>query len=356
MRAAAWFSASLLLVACNGEQPLTCTLPEGCNSTSSASGRCECVDWQVVSDDVVPLKFLVVGVVEGAPGDQSQVAVGDYGALGGGLPADGHSQFGTRVRAVFRDSSGKETPLAAEVASGSNLVALGATTVAFDLSNGFGLGGGNDVKEPSSGYVLVWMNPTLRVVRDAGGNLRAVWGWSGNCFDPTTAACSSPAVAMFPRQQLESPPGTYGYDDSFLRTLSDAERASIVTFDRLGTTPPPTVDEIAADPRFERIADFTVDTGLLLSPDTTWTPCTSVASDGDFPVYASTAASIPGGLVLVQQSWLSTTTNCSPQRPGLVVGTDTPGCAISATAYVDRMFGGLAFLTTLASPACIGQP
>ena len=82
MRAACWLSASLLLVGCNGEEPLTCPPPEGCNATSSASGRCECVDWQVVSDQVVPLKFVVVGVIEAAPGDQSQVAVGDYGATG----------------------------------------------------------------------------------------------------------------------------------------------------------------------------------------------------------------------------------------------------------------------------------
>jgi hypothetical protein len=93
-----------------------------------------------------------------------------------------------------------------------------------------------------------------------------------------------------------------------------------------------------------------------VSPDTTWIPCTSVAADGDFPVYASFAAPVPDGVVNVQQSWLSTTIDCSSQRPGLVVGTSTPGCAISATAYVDRMFGSLAFLTESASPACSGQP
>jgi hypothetical protein len=80
-----------------------------------------------------------------------------------------------------------------------------------------------------------------------------------------------------------------------------------------------------------------------------------VASDGDFPVYASFAAPVPNGLVLVQQSWLSTTTDCGSQQPGLVVGTSTPGCSISAIAYVDRMFGSLAFLTESASPACSGQ-
>ena len=91
MRAASWILASLLLVACNGEE-LDCTPPDGCNVVSRASGRCECVDWQVVSDEVVPLKFLVVGVVAPAPGGESQVAVGNYGTLGGTLP-EGHSQI-----------------------------------------------------------------------------------------------------------------------------------------------------------------------------------------------------------------------------------------------------------------------
>jgi hypothetical protein len=212
------------------------------------------------------------------------------------------------------------------------------------------------VKAPSSSYVLVWMNPTLRVLRDAGGHRRAVWGWSGNCYDASTPICGGPAVGTFPRFQIESPPGTYAYYDSFLRTLSAEERASIVAFDRLGTTPPPPADEVAADSRFARIAELTIDTVALSTPDTTWIPCASVAADADFPVYSSAAAPIPDGLVLVQQSWLSTTISCSPQRPGLVVGTSTPGCSISSTAYVDRMFGSLAFLTESASPACSGQP
>ena len=359
MRAASWILALLLLVACNDEE-LNCTPPDGCNVISRASGRCECVDWQVVSDEVVPLKFLVVGVVAPAPGGESQVAVGNYGTLGGTLP-EGHSQIGTRIRAVLRDATGKEIPIASEIPSSDSsldwkLVALGTTTVALGMSdmNGYGLGGGGDVHSPATNVVLVWMNPTLRVVQDAGGHLRAVWGWSGNCFDPA-ATCTSPSVAFFPRRQLESPPGTYAYFDSFLRTLSADEQAFIVGYDRLGTIPPPTGDEVAGDPRFARIADLTVNPDALISPDTTWTPCTSVATDADFPVYASTEARISGSRsVRIEQSWLSTTTGCNPQRPGLVVGASTTGCAISATAYVDRMFGTLAFLTGAVSPACTG--
>ena len=94
------------------------------------------------------------------------------------------------------DATGKETPIAAEVPSSESsldwkLVALGTTTVALGISdaNGFGLGGGGDVHSPATNVVLVWLNPTLRVVQDAGGHVRAVWGWSGNCFDP---GCSEP--------------------------------------------------------------------------------------------------------------------------------------------------------------------
>jgi hypothetical protein len=361
MRAASWISASLLLVACGSEEP-NCTLPDRCNAVSSASGKCECVDWQVVSDEVVPLKFLVVGVIAGAPGGESQVAVGEYGFYGGGLPADGYSQLGTRIRAVLREANGKVTPIAAEVpfslaSVGWKLLSLGTTAVALGMyGGGYGLAGGPDVKSPATNQVLVWMNPTLRLVRDAGGHIRAVWGWSGNCFDPAATTCTFPAVAFFDRRQLESPPGTFGYFDSFLATLSADERAAIVGYDRLGTTPPPSAAEVAADPRFARIADLTVTPDVLVSPDTTWTPCTSVATDSDFPVYASTEARISTTeSVRIEQSWLSTSTACSPQRPGLVVGTSTAGCAISATAYVDRMFGTLAFLTESVSPSCTGD-
>src|SRR5262249_5319212 len=130
------------VLSCGSSVVVSCSAPQGCNSVSTASGRCECVDWQVTSDQAVPLKFLVVGVVEAAPGDTSQVAVGDYGNFGAGLPADGHSQVGTRMRVVLRDATGKETPLAVDVPPGSRLVALGSTTAALGLSTGFGLGAG----------------------------------------------------------------------------------------------------------------------------------------------------------------------------------------------------------------------
>ncbi len=107
-------------------------------------------------------------------------------------------------------------------------------------------------------------------------------------------------------------------------------------------------------PRFIRLGEGVVDLQGSSTPSTAWNPCPGVATDGDFPVLASTEIPVGrnGETVVVQQSWLTTTIDCSMQVCGLVLGTETAGCRMTPTIYLDRLFGMLGFLTGTVSAAC----
>ncbi len=353
------------ILSCSSEEP-PCTPPDGCLAASQIAGRCQCLDWKIVSDQVAPLKFLVTGVAATPPGNQSEVAYGQFLLLDAApTPPTEKSQLGSRFRAVLRDGQGKRTVLAAEVPSAGQgqytMTLLGASTLSVALSPGNGLGFSNavDVYPPAAHKVMVWVNPTLRMVTDAGGQVRGVWGWSGTCFWPTGAYggmdnCSAPQVLMLDRSQVDgSGPAGQPYEAAFLATLEPSERSFILGYDRLAGDALPTAAELDANPRYLRLGELRVDPDGSQAPVPSWTPCQAAARDGDFPVYATTEIPISATqTLLIEQSWLSSTVGCTTQQPGLVVGTSTARCTASAVAYVDRMFGTLAFLPETVDPAC----
>ncbi|MGZ6139354.1 MAG: hypothetical protein ACXWLA_01715 [Myxococcaceae bacterium] len=362
MRIAA-FVASVAAVSMAGcgtaATPAACEIPSGCLSVDRSSGTCECTSWKTVSDQVVPLKFLVTGVVMAPPGNQSGVGYGNFTSA----TPPGQSQLGTRIRAVLRDAQGKRTPLSVEVPTASlgqyGLTVLGSTTLAVAMvpGDGMGLYTQVDLYSPAYHQVLVWVNPTLRLIRDAGGHVRGVWGWSGTCFWPPGATggngCSAPNILRYELGEMD---GTFlvpSFDEAFVETLTPDERASIRGYDRLASSPPPTAADLDGDPRFLRLGEVALEPAGSLAPSTTWTPCPGPAGDDDFPVFASTEISLSASeTVIVEQSWLSSSIGCSPQSPGLVLGTTTSGCSMSSTVYVDRMFGTLAFLPERNESAC----
>jgi len=352
--------AGLLAAGCGtAKTPAACQVPSGCLSVDQSSGTCACTSWQTLSDAVVSLKFLVTGVVIAPPGNQSGVS---YGNVASGTPP-AQSQLGTRVRAVLRDAQGKRTPLTVEVPSASQgqygLTVLGSTTLAVAMvpGDGLGLSSQRDVYSPAYDQVLVWVNPTLRLLRDAGGHLRGVWGWSGTCFWPPGATggngCSAPSVLTYDVGELEGSLPVPSYKQAFVETLTEGERASIRGYDRLASTPPPTAADLDGDPRFLRLGPVILEPEGVMAPSTAWTPCTGPARDDDFPVFARTEIALSATeAVIVEQSWLSSTIGCSQQSPGLALRTTTSGCTLSSTAYVDRMFGTLAFVPGGNEAAC----
>jgi hypothetical protein len=358
---AGWFSV-LALVGCGSSTPPqsdACELPDGCLGTARSLGFCQCTAWKVVSDEIVPIKFVVTGVMGIPPGDQSGVTYGDF--LGGTPP--GKSQLGTRLRAVLVDSQGNRKVLAADVTSGAygqyGLSVVGSTTVAVAMTPGDGISFSNvrDIYPSSFDQVFVWLNPTLHVVKDAGGNQRGVWGWSGTCFWPPGTnggiGCSGPSVFNYTLAELDGTESAPSYKQAFLQTLEPDEVTAIRGYDRMASSPPPDALDIEADPRFLHLGEVLLNLPVTLGPNTGWTPCPSVASDADFPVFASSEYRLSASeTVVIEQSWITSTANCTGQTPGLAVGTSTPGCQAAATAYVDRMFGTLAFLAEPATTAC----
>jgi hypothetical protein len=332
-----------------------CNASAGCLAASSSSGSCECLEWEVVSDEVVPIKFLVTGVLIPAPGNLSVVG---YGSV-----ASPPSQQGTRFRAVLKDAQGKETVLHARVPtetpgnSGLLLQQLGETTVSLGLPAGFGFGlegGGSGLDLPPAieHRIQLWTNPTLRLVRDAGGNLRGIWGWEGACSSP--GLCNTTTVAELRVGDLDGsfPPGP---GSTYLGVLGEDERAAILAFDRFAAQPPPTTEELSADPRFLRLGDGVVDPQGSTTPSTSWSPCSGTAKDDDFPVLASTTVPLDNSeTLLVQQSWLTTSVTCSVQSPKLSLGTSATGCRTTATAYLDRLFGMLGFIASSTGSGCTG--
>ena len=361
-------AAALAFAGCGTEGP-PCSPPDGCLAASEVSGTCECHDWKVISDHVVPLKFLVVGVFGPPPGSRSVVTYGSFSASSGYPP--GQSQLGTRMRAVVRDAQGKETVLSVSVPSPGvgqyTMTALGGRTLAVSMvaADGIGLGGGDgfDLYPPSRDQVMVWVNPTLRMVTDAGGHVHGVWGWSGTCFWPPgaiagTGQCSAPQVLLLDRGEVDGTiPMARSYWASFLATLEPDDRSLILGYDRLAAVPQPTAADLDSDPRFLRLGDAQLDPLGSQTPDTSWTPCPGVARDDDFPVFATTEVPLDASTtVLVEQSWLSATLDCATQKPGLMVGTTTQGCRLTSRTYLDRMFGTLAFLPETVPPACTTPP
>ena len=356
----------LLETGCGSSGPEPCEAPTGCLSVGQANGACQCLAWKTVSEELVPLKFLVTGVVSFPPGNQSGVGYGDASLLS----PSGHSQWGTRLRAVVRDAQGRRTVLSVETSTGGTgqytLTPLGETTLAVASVPGSGWGWSNvlDIVPRTFDKVVVWVNPTLRIVRDAGANQRGVWGWSGNCFWPYGVSgggpretCSGLSVLLLDVGTLDGLWKGYPWEDAFLATLKPAELASIRGYDRLASTPPPTTAELDVDPRFVRLGNLHVEPAGSSASGTSWTPCSGLASEEDFPVFASTEVPLStGDALVIEQSWLTTTPSCTVQTPGLALGTSTPGCQTSSTMYIDRMFGTLAFLSDPADPACTTAP
>ncbi len=264
---------------------------------------------------------------------------------------------------MLKDAQGTRTPLSVEVPTASfgqyGMTVLGSTTLAVAMVPGNGIGWSNlvDVYSPAFDRVLVWVNPTLRLVRDAGDNVRGVWGWSGTCFWPPGTngglGCSGPSILGYDVGQLDGAWPSASFEKAFLDTLTPDELASIRGYDRLASTPAPTAAELDADPRFLRLGEVLLDGTAFMAPSTAWTPCSGPAREDDFPVFASTEIHLSASeTVIVEQSWLSSTLGCTPQAPGMALGTTTSGCSVSSTIYVDRMFGTLAFLPGTNEPAC----
>src|SRR5512140_1251755 len=164
-------SAMLGVVGLAGCGSKPCAPPAGCVRVSDVRS-CTCAEWETVSVETVPLKYVVVSVVYAAPGNATTLTYGYTGASAGSMP-QASSDMGSRVRAVVRGVDGRETVAAlGDVASepGTNLLRVTDASLEYWLAGGDGQGSGGalgistDADVPSSharDAIWLWVNPAV---------------------------------------------------------------------------------------------------------------------------------------------------------------------------------------------------
>ena len=331
-----------------------CKAPEGCLRAGDVQGVCQCQEWQVVSVENVPVKFVVVHVVYGLPGNQSVVW---YGHGDGLPPAD--SEIGSRWRTVVRAPQGSEQVAALgrfDAGYGSffaHLVTDASGAVSGGTGTAWGFHSASDLPAYARDTILVWVNPVAIVSTDYAGNREVEWSWSANCFGPFE--CLGAHTLVFTPAELDgTTPVVDYYRKEFLDWLTPAERAAILRYHPLYDPPGRDPDTLASDPRFLLLGAASLAPGWASYPIPAWTPCDGGLSDADFPILAQTEVPFGwgSGTLLVQHSIQSISATCHTQQPGMVLGTSTPSCELTVRLYMDTVFGTVLPGLAYATPEC----
>ncbi len=349
---------ALLLAACGGAPPTpaplaACQAPTGCLRAERVGGDCQCLEWEVVSVEPVPVKFLVVGVIYAPPGNQSTVVHG-FSSGSGRLPASA-SDLGARWRSIVRASDGAETAASlgpSDVGAGlfAPLTQVTGASAALVQSTHVAVGSSPVIDLPSreQDQLLVWINPTAAVVTDYTGGRTVSWSWRSDCGYP--GGCTMPLVYPISAALLSGSATTPNpYVQGVLDALDAEDRAAILAHDpwfHPGGLDPAS---LPSDPRFVHVASSSVSPGRSELPPTSWAPCTAPLDDAGFAILGE--ETYPYGhrsTLAVQYGALATSTACAAQQPGLLLSTSTAGCGMTVEVYVDRRFGTI--LTVPSSP------
>lgn len=359
------FSMLLLLgtaAACGDSE--TCEAPAGCLRSAEVAGVCRCTDWEIVSVETIPIKYVVLSVDYGVLGSGTRIVYGHTLREDAPLPAT--SETGSVLRAVVREDGAQKVAALGWIDNGPDGGRLHPITGSLAVSWGYG---GNessgysttrtaseDVPSRANDMITIWMNPALSIATDSAGGKHANWGWTavGDCFSPF--ACTGPSVTSLWVHEID---GTYPawnqYVRPFLASLSDAERAEILRHDAFFDPPGRDPATFATDPRFELLGEARLSPDGSSFPTASWMPCTGVLDDASFaPLHETEVPFAWSGreVLLLQHGVLTWQPECRLQEAGLAMGTSTPGCEIVSPVYVDRMYGTLLFAPETITPGC----
>jgi hypothetical protein len=230
---------AVALTACGStSDPTTfsaCEAPTGCHRADRVSGICQCLEWEIVSVEPVPVKFLVVGVIYAPPGNASTVVHG-FASGSSQLPAAA-SDLGARWRSLVRASDGTETAALlgpSDVGAGlwDPLVKVTAASAALvqPSSQAVGYSPVIDLPSPEQDVFYVWINPAAAVTTDYAGGRSVSWSWRSECGYP--GGCRSPMVYRLSAALLSGTATTQNPDvQGILDSLSAADRATILAYD-----------------------------------------------------------------------------------------------------------------------------
>jgi hypothetical protein len=322
------------------------------------AGACQCQEWEIVSVEPVPMKYMVVGIVYRVLGNQSQVS---YGHMPSGNTPMCSSELGTRWRSVVRAFDGSETvaTLGPIDMSGIGLwpplkpVTAASGALVFPSNGAITLGGagGYDVV-PSREYdqIALWVNPGATVSTDYSGGKTIAWStpWPGPGSGPNVRL----VTAGWLDGSIPMPPGIA----AVLPPLDPSDVTSILSHDPFFAASTPTSATLAADPRYRMLGGVSFDGTVAYAPPVGWS-CTAPVTDANFPVLDT--AEVPfgdGARLVLQSTTIGVDEACVVQTPGLVVGSSTPGCRFQADLFVDTAFGTLLWIPNSVDPACTVAP
>lgn len=347
-RAASSALLAFALAACDGATPAVapCEAPAGCLRADRVDGTCQCLEWEIVAVEPVPVKFLVVGIIYVPPGSRTEV---NYGQVQSG---DLASDLGARWRSVIRTADGAES--VASIGPGGldgplswpfSRVTAQSGALTLPVSRGMGLRPQKDLAAPEEDIFLVWVNPAAAVVTNFAGERSVSWSWRSDCVVP--GGCDGVTIREYSGYVLAGtrPPAVEILSE--IASWDAADRAAILAHDpRLA---PGGFDPaaLADDPRFQSVGPASISPGIADTVSTLWAPCAAPLSDEGFAaLHEATAGFGDHATLAIQYGALATSTACTPQQPGLVLATGTPGCSMGVGAYLDRRFG-----TVLAVPS-----
>jgi hypothetical protein len=355
------FAIAMALLAAGLASCSDCKVPAGCLSADLVDGTCQCLEWQTVSVENVPVKYVVLSVLYVMPGSRSEV---DYGWRGD--PSGRRSEIGSRWRSVIRSPVGSEqvaafgrldVGAAPYVHPGLAAHPVTATSGAVTYEEGYGIRwlSGLDVPAKERDLLEVWVNPVTTVVTDHAGHRKVDWSWSGSCYGD---ACNGAMVLELAAGEIAGTvPSADPRKQLFLATLSEAERATLLRYHPLYDPPGRDPATLASDPRFlpDPVGEIQVPTwpsGSVMGNDL-WTPCESTLSDAEFPVLGQMEVPFGDGALVVQHSTQSISPTCTAQSPHVQLGA-SPSCLLRAKLYVDRAFGTVLPVLTSVSAGCTG--
>ena len=364
-------AVALSVCACGaGSSPITapvCDVPTGCVRSGLVSGTCQCLEWQLVSIEVAPVKFMVVGVVYMPVGNQSYVA---YGHSPGSLsfPATS-SDLGIRWRSVVSAEDATESVAAAGPTGGvgyyltfGSLAPVTPSTVAMAMAPNEAtlFPAQSDVPSHEDDQIYIWINPAAAVTTDYAGNKAVSWSFTSDC--QYFAACNGAQTWPFTAGMLDGtypPPTNLEYLEIF-NYFTPEDRASILKYDAFFDPPGRDPSTIATDARFDHVTTTKIDfsSSPASSVDVSWRPCTAPLTDNAFQVLAQSSQN-PFGMnesLMTQNTVVSLSSSCPVQMPAVQIGTSTPGCSIGSEVYVDKMFGSLVMIPSGVTAPCTTTP
>lgn len=351
-------AALLALASCGDDR---CELPVGCLAVDAA---CSCAEWETVSVEAVPVKFVVLSVDYGVLGNGTKIAYGWSPGTDSMLATA--SELGSRFRALVRVPGEPDAVAVVGDVAVEPLWPVTGSSAVFWLAGGDGAGSGSaygrssttDLPSRAKDRFLIWANPAATVATDYAGGRKVNWSWAavGDCFSPF--GCYGPAVLSLTVAEIDgSLPAGDPYARPFLAGLTAEERSALLAHDAFFDPPGRDPATLSEDPRFQLLGTATLAPGAATHPTAEWTPCDGTLTDETFAPLVETSVDFAWSDwdFVLQYGVLSGKAECGPQQPGLAMGTSTPGCELDSLVYVDRAFGTLLFAPVTATASCTAE-